>query len=641
MHQRWGRLAAAAALTGSLFGGLVVSTAPPAGAVSGPLCSGVTAVAAGQTHAFALQGPTKAWGWGNNSKGQLTVSPNTSRSTPTPIDSLAGASALAAGSMFTVALFPPGTVKTAGANAYGQLGNGTVTDSRSLVSTGLNDVARIDAGGSHALALATNGTVWAWGRNVEGQLGDGTTTNRSTPTQVPGLTDVVSIAAGWNHSLALKSDGTVWAWGYNSTGQLGNGTKTSTSTPTQVSGITNATAIDAGTSFSLALLADKTLRSWGSNTSGQLGSPGGSRTTPSAITLANVTKIAAGNFHTLATTGDGKTYAWGSNSAGQLGTGTPKVGPPVGNGPAASSSTPVEVVNASGATAIEANGSSSYAIRAGGTLWAWGGNGSGQLGTGTTSNSYDPVQTGCPNTQQPLPWSLVLVAEPPVAAPGTPVVLHAVANQDVGPTPYAIHIFDNQTGLPVASCTSGSSCAGPVTSATPQSRTYTAYVASPSATAPPPFIQASATATVMWGPTGPGPYSGSCDKGTAVLDMTSQGTHAHLKFAQPSADETWVCFRVDNASAWVGGRIAVIAPDVTPSGVAVDDDAAACSRPGNLAPGPHPLRSGDVAGTPYTIDTYADATSASVCLTVGATAKRVTVQATNAPPALIPSLDGV
>lgn len=94
------------------------------------------------------------------------------------------------------------------------------------------------AGGSyHCLALREDGTVWAWGDNEYGQLGDGTTTQSSTPVQVSGLSEIIAVSCGAHHSLALKSDGTVWAWGCNSYGQLGDGTTIHRTTPVQVSGL--------------------------------------------------------------------------------------------------------------------------------------------------------------------------------------------------------------------------------------------------------------------------------------------------------------------------------------------------------------------------------------------------------------------
>src|SRR3990172_5040014 len=84
----------------------------------------------------------------------------------------------------------------------------------------------IAGGGAHSLSICTDSTAWAWGSNGFGQLGNGTNTDSYVPIQVSSLTGIIAIEAGYAHALALKNDGTVWAWGWNSAGQLGNGTNT-------------------------------------------------------------------------------------------------------------------------------------------------------------------------------------------------------------------------------------------------------------------------------------------------------------------------------------------------------------------------------------------------------------------------------
>ena len=69
------------------------------------------------------------------------------------------------------------------------------------------------------------------GGNEYGQLGDGTNTDSTAPVQVSGLKNVIAIAGGGYHSLALKSDGTIWAWGKNEYGQLGDGSTTNSAIP--------------------------------------------------------------------------------------------------------------------------------------------------------------------------------------------------------------------------------------------------------------------------------------------------------------------------------------------------------------------------------------------------------------------------
>ena len=299
---------------------------------------------------------------------------------------ITGVKAISAGDSHTVALKNDGTVLAWGLNSYGQLGDGTSTDSHTPVQvSGLTGITAISAGESHTVALKNDGTFWAWGRNYYGQLGDGTTTNRNTPVQISGLTRITAISAGVFNTVALKNDGTVWAWGLNSSGQLGDGTTTDSYTPVQVSGLTGVTSIAVGfVSHAVALKNDGTVWAWGSNSYGQLGD--GTTTdsyAPVPVSgLTGVTAISAGESHTVALRNDGTVWAWGSNYYFQLGDGTNT-----------NRNTPVQVIGLrTDGIAISAGGSHTVALKNHGTVWAWGLNFSGQLGDGTTTDSYTPVQ---------------------------------------------------------------------------------------------------------------------------------------------------------------------------------------------------------------------------------------------------------
>lgn len=91
--------------------------------------------------------------------------------------------------------------------------------------------------------------------------------------------------------------------------------------------------------------------------------------------------IAAGTAHTVALKSDGTVWAWGSNGNGQLGDGTTTDSP-----------VPVQVSGLTDVTAVAAGGTHSLALKSDGTVWAWGGNSNGQLGDGTTADSPFPVQ---------------------------------------------------------------------------------------------------------------------------------------------------------------------------------------------------------------------------------------------------------
>ena len=278
------------------------------------------------------------------------------------------------------------TIGAWGNNFFGQLGDGTYTNSSTPVEVSNLDGADLKAlagGQGYSLALKSDGTVWAWGLNQHGQLGDGTDTDTTTPVQVRDPTDptgylsgVTAIAAGGAHALALKDDSTVWAWGSNTggqeqkiTGQLGNDTYTSTNTPVQVSDLNGVEVISAGGSHSLALNEDGTVWAWGYNEFGQLGDGTNTNSsTPVQVSdLDGVEAISSGNAHNLALRDDGTVWAWGSNPYGQLGNGTSTSVPEMserGQGKGTDTlgiNTPVQVSDLSGVTLIAAGDDQSLA----------------------------------------------------------------------------------------------------------------------------------------------------------------------------------------------------------------------------------------------------------------------------------------
>lgn len=303
--------------------------------------SDLAAVAGGWLHSVALKADGTVWTWGDNTHGQLgdgrtylTLPPV---GTPSRVQGLTEIVAVAAGDANSLAVGSDGFVYGWGSVLYGSWGDGSRAPVRIEGLTGITAVA---SGGGHALALRQDGTVWSWGSNGWGQLGDGTTVSRRAPRPVPGLTEVVSIATAaclndWSgaYSLALKRDGSVWAWGSNANGELGDGTTRNRLTPLRVPGLSGVVAIAAGGLHNLALRADGTVWAWGDNSYGQVGdwARGWSPTYSSPIQVAGLTDvvaIAAGCYHSLAVDKAGTVWSWGRNEEGQLGSDEVEAGYP-------------------------------------------------------------------------------------------------------------------------------------------------------------------------------------------------------------------------------------------------------------------------------------------------------------------------
>jgi alpha-tubulin suppressor-like RCC1 family protein len=253
-----------------------------------------TAIAAGSDWALALDSSGYAWAWGLNASGQLgdgnnttnlsapTTKVETAASTP-----LTNVTAISAGGSYGLALRSDGTAWAWGIGTNGQLGNGTTTSSNYAVevetgaSTPLTNIVAVAAGGGQGLALRSDGTVWAWGTNTYGELGNGTTTNSSYAVEVDTaastpLNNIVGIATGSGHSVAVSETGAVFSWGENNDGQLGNGTTTNSAYAVQASGLSGQDVVSVsgggyGSYYSMALTASGQVWDWGYNGSGQLG----------------------------------------------------------------------------------------------------------------------------------------------------------------------------------------------------------------------------------------------------------------------------------------------------------------------------------------------------------------------------------
>ena len=161
-------------------------------------------------------------------------------------------------------------------------------------------------------------------------------------------------------------------------------------------------AVWGGARHCIVLLSDGTVWDWGMNWFGKLGDntfsvfppgpdyfPGSNdRHTPIQVHgpgdvgyLTHIIAIMGGESDNLALKDDGTVWAWGGNSLGQLGDGTHT-----------DRYVPVQVSGLVSVTALGGRGYHSLAAQADGSVWAWGFNSTGQLGNNSTISSSLPVQ---------------------------------------------------------------------------------------------------------------------------------------------------------------------------------------------------------------------------------------------------------
>jgi alpha-tubulin suppressor-like RCC1 family protein len=411
---RW-TAAAAVVLVAATGIALGASTRPAEAAVPP-----ITAIATSGFHTCALK-QGRAYCWGHNNHGQLGDGTTTNRTAPVPVETggaLAGKTLvdITTGIEHTCALDDDGAAYCWGWNVYAQLGDGTKTSHVEPVPVDTGGaiagktLVDIVGGETHTCALDDGGAPYCWGRNVYGQLGDGSTTESASPVAVEtggalaGNT-LVGLASGNDHVCALDEDGAAYCWGWSGYGQLGNGSTGGSSTPVAAGtgGATagkTLTAITAGGYHTCALDDDGAAYCWGRNDFGELGDDTSTqRAAPVAVVTSGalagktVSELAAGGMHTCALDDDGAAYCWGRNDSGQL-----------GNGSTNWSNAPV-AIDGSGALAGKtiASLSAGYVhacvLTADGRAYCWGQGSYGALGDGTGAGTATAVAVVTPPDQ--------------------------------------------------------------------------------------------------------------------------------------------------------------------------------------------------------------------------------------------------
>ena len=292
-----------------------------------------------------------------------------------------------------------GTLWAWGSNGFGKAGLGDQIARSSPVQVGSStDWASVTWSNNALLALKKTGTLWAAGLPsvLDYPTPVASASFRSSMVQIGSISNWRQISAsGSSQILAIRTDGTLWAWGEGYDGATGLNVTTVRSSPVQLGTGTDWSFVNmdgnGSTHNAMAIKTDGTLWGWGTNTAGQLGlNDVIVRSSPVQVGTgtdwSTISQSSLAQSPTLAVKTNGTLWSWGGNSYGGLGTGSAGAGE--------RRSSPVQVGALTNWRNASAARFQSYAVKTDGTLWAWGGNVYGTMGINNTSAAYSPIQIG-------------------------------------------------------------------------------------------------------------------------------------------------------------------------------------------------------------------------------------------------------
>lgn len=387
--------------------GSVVESATPV-PVQG-LEGAATELAVGEAHVCAVDGAATVRCWGAG-EALGTGLAELNQGTAVAVSGAAGFTDLSAGADHTCAL-SSGEVRCWGDNGVGQLGDGGVSGDLALapVTAGtLSSSTLVAAGRRHTCAFDTVAGTVCWGSDFRGQLGHGDSAgSHDTPQVVTGpVTDTLALVAGGDHTCAVRSgDGQTYCWGNNSSWQVNEALGSPVTTPMASAAPVNLTSLSSFDDHTCGLDAGSMV-CWGSNGLGQSTSPPSPQVAPTAHPglPSDIIAAAAGTHHTCAAT-ISQVWCWGNNDDSQLGRDSYE--------PARE--TPMPVLGLSGnVLGLASGGNTTCATTTGNGTVCWGDGGSGELGSGATTQHLTPValEVTVPQAVVPTP--------PPTADIGGP-----------------------------------------------------------------------------------------------------------------------------------------------------------------------------------------------------------------------------
>ena len=288
-------------------------------------------VSTGYYHTCGITPAHNAYCWGSNQFGALGDGTMTDHFTPVAVAGGRQFRQIDVGAEFTCAVgYGDDRGYCWGENRYGQLGNGSTSDSPTLTPSavvGGLTFKQVVAGDAHACGISTTtNRAYCWGFNGNGRLGDSTNVTRPRPTRVAaGTRKFGQMDAGWAHTCAVTTTDKAFCWGEGLSGQLGIGKGLGASLwPRAVTGGFTFRRVTTGRDHTCGETTASRAYCWGHNDRGQLGTG----TTTSTLSPVRVTggllfaQVSAGLWHTCGKTSANVAYCWGDNAQGGLGDGT-------------------------------------------------------------------------------------------------------------------------------------------------------------------------------------------------------------------------------------------------------------------------------------------------------------------------------
>ena len=320
---------------------------------------------------------------GANSFGQLGTGDLSERENPTKLPQLPSIKLVSLGNYHSLLLDSQGKVWSFGSNIYGQLGLGPSIEKENVPTLiqNLPIILSIAAGYCHSLFLDENGFVWSCGLNENGQLGTGETNNVFFARKIPNLHHIKSVYAGGGFSLFLDANGSLWVCGSNECCQSGSRFNVQKITPEKMPNFPTILSISTGFCHSLFLDTRGIVWGTGFNGNGELGLGDlDNREQPHYIeTLPCIKEITAGCYHSLFLDSQGGAWSCGFGGNGRLGLGE-----------ATTASIPVKIQNIPPITRISAGVNHSILIDQEDKVWVCGSNKFGQLGLGDKIDRFVP-----------------------------------------------------------------------------------------------------------------------------------------------------------------------------------------------------------------------------------------------------------